>query len=128
MTYDLERFGPLLENHPIFPEKANITLAQVTSKTSMITRTWERGAGLTLACGSAACAAGVSAARTGRTERKVTITVASSPNRGTLTIDWRPDDKVVMTGPAEWEWSGTLDPVTGSWQRDESGQAEAATP
>ncbi len=53
MTYDLERFGPLLENHPIFPEKANITLAQVTSKTSMVTRTWERGAGLTLACGSA---------------------------------------------------------------------------
>ncbi len=52
MTYDLERFGPLLENHPIFPEKANITLAQVTSKTTMITRTWERGAGLTLACGS----------------------------------------------------------------------------
>ena len=120
MSYDLERFGPLLENHPIFPEKANITLAQVTSGDSLRTRTWERGAGLTLACGSAACAAGVSAARTGRTGRKVTIDVASSPSRQPLVIEWRErDDHVVMTGPAEWEWSGTLDPVTGSWERDE---------
>lgn len=119
MDYDLERFGPLLENHPIFPEKANITLAQVTSRTTMVTRTWERGAGLTLACGSAACAAGVSAARTGRTERKVIITVASSPNRGSLAIDWRErDGHVVMTGPAEWEWSGRLDPATGLWECD----------
>ena len=118
MSYDLARFGPLLENHPMFPEKANITLAQVTSPSSLTTRTWERGAGLTLACGSAACAAGVSAARTGRTGRMVEIDVASSVPRGKLTIDWRADDHVVMTGPAEWEWSGTLDPETGTWQRD----------
>ncbi|UJW75411.1 diaminopimelate epimerase [Rhizobium sp. SL42] len=119
MDFDLERFGPLLENHPIFPEKANITLAHVTSKTTMTTRTWERGAGLTLACGSAACAAAVSGARTGRTDRKVTITVASSPDRGSLTIEWRESDsKVIMTGPAEWEWSGSVDPVGGNWQRD----------
>ncbi len=78
MSYDLARFGPLLENHPMFPERANITLAQVTSPTSVTTRTWERGAGLTLACGSAACSAAVSAARTGRTGRKVTINVASA--------------------------------------------------
>ncbi|GLR55224.1 diaminopimelate epimerase [Shinella yambaruensis] len=123
MSFDLERFGPLLENHPMFPEKANITLAQVTSPTAMTTRTWERGAGLTLACGSAACAAGVSGARTGRTGRKVAITVASSPNRGVLTIEWRGDDHVVMTGPAEWEWSGMLDPSTGAFRRDD---AEAA--
>ncbi|MDX3978235.1 diaminopimelate epimerase [Shinella sp.] len=123
MSFDLERFGPLLENHPMFPERANITLAQVTSPTAMTTRTWERGAGLTLACGSAACASGVSGARTGRTGRKVAITVASSPNRGTLTIEWRDDDHVVMTGPAEWEWSGTLDPATGAFRRDD---AEAA--
>lgn len=123
MTFDLDRFGPLLENHPMFPEKANITLAQVTSPTAMTTRTWERGAGLTLACGSAACSAGVSGARTGRTGRKVEITVASSPSRGRLTIEWREDDHVVMTGPAEWEWSGTLDPATGAFRRDD---AEAA--
>jgi diaminopimelate epimerase len=125
MSFDLDRFGPLLENHPMFPEKANITLAQVTSPEAMTTRTWERGAGLTLACGSAACAAGVSGARTGRTGRKVAITVASSPNRGVLTIEWRDDDHVLMTGPAEWEWSGTLDPSTGAFRRDD---AEAAAP
>ncbi|PTM96304.1 diaminopimelate epimerase [Mycoplana dimorpha] len=119
MSYDLARFGPLLENHPIFPERANITLAQVTSRTAMTTRTWERGAGLTFACGSAACAAAVSAARTGRTGRKVDVHVASANPPGVLTIDWREsDDHVVMTGPAEWEWSGTLDPASGAWQRD----------
>ena len=120
MTFDLDRFGPLLENHPMFPEKANITLAHVTSADAMTTRTWERGAGLTLACGSAACAAAVSSARTGRTGRKVAITVASSPNRGVLTIEWREDGHVIMTGPAEWEWSGTLDPSTGAFRRDET--------
>lgn len=123
MDYELDRFGPLLENHPMFPERANITLAQVTSPSAMTTRTWERGAGLTLACGSAACAAAVSGARTGRTGRKVAVTVASSPGRGTLAIDWRDDDRVVMTGPAEWEWSGTLDPQTGAFSRDEAGAA-----
>ncbi|MCM2396485.1 diaminopimelate epimerase [Rhizobium sp. S95] len=126
MSFDLARFGPLLENHPMFPEKANITLAQVTGKDRLRTRTWERGAGLTLACGSAACAAGVSAARTGRTGRKVTIDVASSPSRQPLVIEWRErDDHVVMTGPAEWEWSGHLDPVTGSFERDVEAGASA---
>ncbi|TCL72816.1 diaminopimelate epimerase [Rhizobium sp. BK251] len=124
MSYDLVRFGPLLENHPMFPERANITLAEVTSDSSLRTRTWERGAGLTLACGSAACAAAVSAARTGRTGRTVKIDVASSPVRQPLIIEWRDDDHVVMTGPAEWEWSGTVDPTTGSWSRDAEQGAE----
>jgi diaminopimelate epimerase len=114
-SYELDRFGPLLENHPIFPERANITIAQVTSRESMTIRTWERGAGLTLACGSATCAAAVSGARTRRTARKVTVTV---PSGGSLEIDWRDDDHVVMTGPAEWEFSGTFDPATGAWARD----------
>ena len=122
MGFDLERFGPLLENHPMFPEKANITLAQLTSEDTLRTRTWERGAGLTLACGSAACAAAVSAARTGRTGRRVTIDVASSPVHQPLVIEWREDDHVVMTGPAEWEWSGKLDPATGTFTRDEEPQ------
>ncbi|WP_104665636.1 diaminopimelate epimerase [Ensifer adhaerens] len=121
MSFDLDRFGPLLENHPMFPERANITLAQVLSPSSLRTRTWERGAGLTLACGSAACAAAVSAARTGRTGRKVTIDVSSAPAPAKLTIEWLDsNDHVVMTGPAEWEWSGTLNPATGTWQRDEA--------
>jgi diaminopimelate epimerase len=113
-SYELDRFGPMLENHPIFPERANITIAQVTSREALTMRTWERGAGLTKACGSAACAAGVSAARTNRTRRRVTVTVPG----GDLTIEWRGDDHVVMTGPAEWEFSGRLDPATGAWARD----------
>lgn len=119
-SYDLDRFGPLLENHPIFPERANITIAQVTSRGSMNIRTWERGAGLTLACGSAACAAAVCGARTNRTDRIVEIT---APSGGILSIEWRDDDHVIMTGPAEWEFSGTLDPETGAWQRDAEGVA-----
>lgn len=115
-SYDLDRFGPLLENHPIFPERANISIAQVTSRETLNLRTWERGAGLTLACGSATCAAAVSAARTGRTGRIVTVTV---PSGGVLKIDWRADDHVVMTGPAEWEFSGSFDPATGAWRRDQ---------
>jgi diaminopimelate epimerase len=113
-SYELERFGPLLENHPIFPERANISIAQVIARDAVTIRTWERGAGLTRACGSGACAVAVSAARTGRTERRVTVTVPGGP----LAIDWRDDDHVVMTGPAEWEFSGTFDPATGLWSRD----------
>jgi diaminopimelate epimerase len=113
-SYDLDRFGPLLENHPIFPERANISIAQVTSRDALIMRTWERGAGLTKACGSAACAAAVSAARTGRTNRTVNITQPG----GTLLVEWRGDDHVIMTGPAEWEFSGTFDAATGRWARD----------
>ena len=79
-----------------------------------------------MACGSAACSAAVSGARTGRTGRKVAVIVASSPNRGTLHIEWRErDDHVVMTGPAEWEWAGVLDPTTGAWQRQAENEAGA---
>ncbi|WP_061936667.1 diaminopimelate epimerase [Aureimonas sp. AU22] len=116
-SYQLDRFGPILENHPLFPDRANISIARVTSDRSLDLRTWERGAGLTKACGSAACAAAVSAARTGRTGRAVAVSV---PAGGELLIDWRADDHVLMTGPAEWEWSGTLDPATGAFSRDEA--------
>jgi diaminopimelate epimerase len=118
-SYDLERFGPLLENHPIFPERCNISIAQVTARDAMTIRTWERGAGPTRACGSAACAAAVSAVRTRRTDRVVTVTVPGGP----LLIEWRDDDHVIMTGPAEWEFSGMFDPATGAWQRDETSAA-----
>jgi diaminopimelate epimerase len=109
-SYDLGRFGPLLENHPLFPERANISIAQVTDKATIIMRTWERGAGLTKACGSAACAVAVCAARTRRTGRDVTVHVPGGP----LKIEWRGDDHVIMTGPAEWEFAGKLDPETGA--------------
>ena len=116
-SYDLGRFGPMLENHPLFPERANITLAQTTGTDHFTIRTWERGAGLTLACGSAACAVAVSAARTRRASRSVTIV---PPFGGELLIAWRPNDHVMMTGPATWEFSGTLDPETGAFMRDEA--------
>ena len=106
-AYDLGRFGPLLENHPIFPERANITLAHIVSRDHIVIRTWERGAGLTKACGSAACAAAVAAARLKRTNRKVKVALPG----GELTIDWREsDDHVLMTGPVEFEFAGTFDP------------------
>jgi len=107
-AYDLARFGPLLENHPLFPERANITLAVVASPEHLIIRTWERGAGLTKACGSAACAAAVCAARTKRAGRRVTVTLPG----GDLLIDWRDrDDHVLMTGPVAYEYEGRFDPV-----------------
>ena len=107
-AYDLSRIGPLLENHPIFPDRANISLAQVRSREHLVVRTWERGAGLTKACGSAACAAAVSAARTRRTGRKVTVTLPG----GDLVIDWRTDgDHVLMTGPVAYEFEGRFDPA-----------------
>jgi diaminopimelate epimerase len=107
-AYDLGRIGPLLEHHPIFPERANITLCAVKSREHIVIRTWERGAGLTKACGSAACAAAVAAARLKRTGRKVRVTLPG----GDLSIEWRErDDHVLMTGPAEFERKGTFDPA-----------------
>jgi diaminopimelate epimerase len=104
-AYDLGRFGPLLENHPIFPERANISLAHVVSRQAITLLTWERGAGLTKACGSAACAATVCAVRKKLTERRVTVTLPGGP----LDIEWRADDRIWMTGPVELEHEGVLD-------------------
>ncbi len=105
-THDLGRFGPLLENHPIFPERANISLAHVRSRKTINLVTWERGAGLTRACGTAACAAAVSAMRKGLTDRKVTVTLPG----GLLVIEWTSANRILMTGPVEIEhedvWTG----------------------
>jgi diaminopimelate epimerase len=104
-AYDLGRFGPMLENHPIFPERANISLAHVTSPDAITLRVWERGAGLTLACGTGACAAAVCAARLGLTGRTVTVTLPGGP----LLIEWRNDNRILMTGPVAFEHEGVLD-------------------
>jgi diaminopimelate epimerase len=104
-AHDLKRFGPLLENHPLFPERANISLAQVLSRNALKVRTWERGTGLTKACGTAACAAAVSAARNGLTERQVTVTLPG----GDLVIQWTPSNRILMTGPVEVERRGSLE-------------------
>jgi diaminopimelate epimerase len=105
-AYDLAKIGPPLEHHPLFPERANITLAATPSRDRVVIRTWERGAGLTRACGSAACAVAVATARLGRTGRKVTVTLPG----GDLAIEWREgDDHVLMTGPVEYEHAGRFD-------------------
>src|SRR5229473_4382793 len=107
-AYDLVRFGPLLENHPIFPERANITLAHIVDRDHITIRTFERGAGLTKACGSAACATAVAAARLKRANRIVSISLPG----GDLSIEWRErDDHVLMTGTATFEYEGQFDPA-----------------
>jgi diaminopimelate epimerase len=107
MAYDLARIGPLLENHPMFPQRANISLCAVKSREHIVVRTWERGAGLTKACGSAACAAAVAAARLKKTGRTVTVTLPG----GDLLVEWRErDDHVLMTGPVAFEYEGRFDP------------------
>jgi diaminopimelate epimerase len=105
-AYDLEKIGPMLEHHPMFPERANISLVQVTGEGSLIQRVWERGAGITRACGTGACAAAVSAARTKRTGRTVRVTLPG----GDLVIEWRAsDDHILMTGPVATDFVGELD-------------------
>lgn len=107
-AHDLAKFGPLLENHPIFPERANITLAPVLADDRIRVKVWERGAGLTLACGTAACATAVAAARKGLTGRKVTIELPGGP----LDIEWRvSDDHILMTGPWTLDGEGVIPPA-----------------
>ena len=101
---DLSRTGPLLENHPIFPQRANISLAHVISPSHVEVKVWERGVGLTLACGTAACAVAVAAARSGRTGRDVTITLPG----GDLLIEWDERDHMLMTGPVTYDFEGEL--------------------
>src|SRR5262249_28702084 len=103
-AYDLGRIGPLLENHPIFPERANISLARVVSRPAMTVRAWERGGGLTRACGSAACAGAVSAARKGFADTRVMVTLPGGP----LHIEWAADGRILMSGPVEEEHMGVL--------------------
>jgi diaminopimelate epimerase len=101
--FDLEKIGPLLENHPIFPERANISLAATPTRGHIVLRVWERGAGITRACGSGACAALVAAVRRDLADRRATVTLPG----GDLVIAWREDDDhVLMSGPVELEHEG----------------------
>lgn len=101
----LDALGPRLERDPIFPERANIEVAEIIGDNRIRLRVWERGAGITLACGTGACATVVAAARRGLTGRKADVTL----DGGTLTIEWLPDNHVLMTGPVAVSFSGTLD-------------------
>jgi diaminopimelate epimerase len=107
-AYDLAAIGPKFEHDPVFPTRANISFAQVPSSEHIVLRVWERGAGATRACGSAACAALVAAARKGLTGRKAVVTLPG----GDLIIEWRESDgHVLMTGPTELEHEGTFSPA-----------------
>ncbi len=104
----LAEIGPALEIDPLFPEGANIGVARIDDADRMRLRVWERGAGVTLACGTAACAAVANAWRRGLAGRGVTVAM----DGGSLRIDWREDDRILMTGPAETSFHGLLE--TGS--------------
>jgi diaminopimelate epimerase len=104
---DLATLGPQLEFHATFPERANIGFAQVIAPDRIRLRVWERGAGITQACGTGACAALVNAHRRGLAGRKAAVEL----DGGALTIEWRQSDShVLMTGPVAISFRGTLDP------------------
>lgn len=102
---DLAALGPKIEHHPLFPERINVEAVQVIDRGRLRMRVWERGAGITLACGTGACATVVAAARRGIADRTAVVTL----DGGDLHISWRDDGHVVMTGPAEESFRGTLD-------------------
>ena len=105
---DLGRIGPELERHPAFPDRANISFAQPLARDHILLRVWERGAGATLGCGSAACASVVAGVRLDRLARRARVGLPG----GELAIEWRPDDdRVLMTGPVELEFEGVLTPA-----------------
>ena len=107
-AHDLASLGPALEHHALFPQRANISFAQVLSRQNIKMRVWERGVGFTRACGSGACAVLVSAVRCDLAERKATVRLPG----GDLLIEWRAgDNHVLMTGPVELEREGRLDPA-----------------
>lgn len=101
----LETFGPKIEHHPIFPERTNVEVAQVLSPSKIRMRVWERGAGITQACGTGACAVAVAGVRRGLTSRKVEVVL----DGGTLDIEWRESDgHVLMTGDAVELYRGEI--------------------
>ncbi len=100
----VETAGPAIERHPLFPQGVNVGFAEIEARDRIRLRVWERGAGLTQACGTGACAALVAAARRDLTDRRATLVL----DGGELTIEWRADDHVIMTGPAAIDFTGEL--------------------
>jgi diaminopimelate epimerase len=104
-TVPITSLGPEWENHPIFPARANIGFAQILDTETIRLKVWERGAGLTLACGSGACATLVNAHRRGLTHRRASVIL----DGGTLTIEWLDNNHVLMIGPAVTAFRGEID-------------------
>lgn len=104
---DLAKVGPMLEHHPLFPKRANITLARIDDRSHVVIKVWERGAGLTRACGTAACAVMAAGHRLKRLDDKATITLPG----GDLFMAIRESDgHIIMTGPVAYEFEGDLPP------------------
>jgi len=103
---DLNVFGPMVEHDKLFPERTNVEAVQVLARDRIRMRVWERGAGITQACGSGACAALVATARRGLTDRKADVVL----DGGTLRIEWMPDNNVLMSGPVSTSFVGNIDP------------------
>lgn len=101
---ELDRVGPILERSPLFPQRTNVHFVQVVDRSTLIQRTWERGAGITLACGTGACSVGVAAFLNGHSERKVLIHLPG----GNLEVEYLETGHVLMTGPAETVFTGEL--------------------
>ena len=105
-TIDIAKYGSILEHSAAFPQRCNIEFAQVTAPDTIRTRVWERGSGITMACGTGACATAVAAAVTGRTRRRSSIVM----DGGTLEIEWNENDNhVYMTGPAAFAFEGDIE-------------------
>lgn len=104
-AHRLEELGPLIEHHPLFPQRTNVGLAEMSAPDRLRLRVWERGTGITPACGSGACAAAVAAVRRGLAERRMTIEL----DGGELTLEWAGNNHVLMTGPTAFSFRGTLD-------------------
>jgi diaminopimelate epimerase len=103
---DVASRGPRIERDPLFPDRTNVEFASILNPERIRMRVWERGVGITRACGTGACATLVAAARRGLTGRKATVAL----DGGDLVIEWRTDDHVVMTGPVGESFHGTVDP------------------
>ena len=103
-TVDLAGLGPQLEHNPLFPERANIGVATVIDRGHIRLRVWERGVGITSACGSGACAAAVAAARRDLAEHRSVVVMDGGP----VTIEWQPDGHVSLTGPVATSFHGEL--------------------
>ncbi len=103
-NFAVSKYGPIIENHPIFPKRTNVEFAYVKNREEIIMRVWERGAGETLACGTGACATAVASMVKGYTNKKVTVHLLG----GDLVIEWADNGHVYMTGPAEEVFEGTV--------------------
>lgn len=103
----LDRLGPEIEVDPLFPERVNVNVATVESRTAIRLRVWERGAGLTLACGTGACATAIGAMRRNLVDRSVTVSLPG----GKLGVEWTDAGTIRMTGPATESFSGSFDPA-----------------